>query len=338
MQLKQFEQGKLEFIDIDAKINRRLKSKPMFLFKGKYYSSEYLAVEYFRSMGYDAFFSENTTWKNLLKILFKDIFKKFEKLAQKKHYKKHFYDNEFFKIYEDKINHRFNYLKNADLKSIINRYPIKEWIKYRILVICNHLKKDQILSILYDMIQDYAHNHIGFPDLFVFNEKDCFFCEVKANSDVLNAVQVKKHEILLNNGIDVCVFGVNKKSSWIGEEKEKYFNEDYFDDENFMEAYDYKIRTANKTYAKFQNNHIEDIKLDFLNKYDLDTFIGFLNIISKENHININDTVINKSIKEGKRIKNFRYLSRGCILKKGVYIWMLLTNMNLLKHLNVMKD
>ena len=98
------------------------------------------------------------------------------------------------------------------------------------------------------------------------------------------------------------------------------------------------IRTANKTYAKFQNNHIEDIKLDFLNKYDLDTFIGFLNIISKENHININDTVINKSIKEGKRIKNFRYLSRGCILKKGVYIWMLLTNMNLLKHLNVMKD
>ena len=142
MQFKEFKQGKLDFIGIDARINRRLKSKPMFYFEGEYYSSEYLAVEYFKSKGYEAFFSENTTWKNMLQVLFKNVFRKFERLAKKKHYKRNFYDNEFFRAYEDEINERFDYLQDADLESLISKYSIKEWIKYRILKICRHLERD----------------------------------------------------------------------------------------------------------------------------------------------------------------------------------------------------
>ena len=206
MQMKQYEQGNLEFIRTDSKFNRATKSKQRFLFNGEYYSSEYLAVEYFKSQGYDAFFSENTTWKNLLRVLFKDIFKKFERLGRKKHYKRNFYDGEFFETYENEIIDRFNYLKTLNLEDEVSRHSMKEWIKYRILKICNIMDDKQILAILYDEIQDYAHNHVGFPDLFVFNEDRFFFCEVKANNDVLKPVQVRKHEVLLNNGIDVCVF------------------------------------------------------------------------------------------------------------------------------------
>ena len=320
MQMKQYEQGNLEFIRTDSKFNRATKSKQRFLFNGEYYSSEYLAVEYFKSQGYDAFFSENTTWKNLLRVLFKDIFKKFERLGRKKHYKRNFYDGEFFETYEKEIIDRFNYLKTLNLEDEVSRHSMKEWIKYRILKICNIMDDKQILAILYDEIQDYAHNHVGFPDLFVFNEDRFFFCEVKANNDVLKPVQVRKHEVLLNNGIDVCVFGINKDSSWIIEEKEKYFNEDYIDEENFMEIYDHKIRIANRTFDKFKNDQIEDMKRDFLSKYDLDTFIGFLNVISKEGQIKIDDSIIIKSIKEGNRIKNLRFLSRGMHFEeRGLY-------------------
>ena len=84
MQIKQHQQGTLEFINVKSEHSRREKYKTKFLFNGEYYSSEYVVVEYFKSKGYDAFFSENTTWKNLLRVLFKDIFKKFEKMGKKK--------------------------------------------------------------------------------------------------------------------------------------------------------------------------------------------------------------------------------------------------------------
>ena len=64
MQLKRFEQGKLDFISVDAP-HKRMKSRLMFYFEGEYYSSEYLAVEYFKSKGYDAFFSENTLFPEI---------------------------------------------------------------------------------------------------------------------------------------------------------------------------------------------------------------------------------------------------------------------------------
>lgn len=46
------------------------------MFEGSYYNSEEFAVQYYKSKGYYAFFSENEPWKILLNILFKDVFKK----------------------------------------------------------------------------------------------------------------------------------------------------------------------------------------------------------------------------------------------------------------------
>lgn len=311
MQFKDFKQGKLDFIRVDSKTTRRIKSKQMFLYNGEFYSSEYLAVEYFKGKGYDAFFSENTTWKNMLRLLFKDVFRKFEKLAQKKNYKRNFYDDEFFRTHEDEINERFEYLKSADLASLIEQCSINDWLKYRILKICSIVEKEKILAILYDIIRDYVHNHVGFPDLFVFNDDGYFFCEVKAKTDVLKPVQVKKHEVLLNNGIDVCVFGINKDSSWIGEAQAKYFNEDFFDEENYMEIYDRKIRIANSTYERFKGDGIDDVKAKHFDGYGLDAFIGFLNLMSDKDQIKIDNEIIARSIDEGRRVKNLRYLSKG---------------------------
>ena len=52
-------------------------------------------------------------------------------------------------------------------------------------------------------------NYFEEGDLFVFNENESFFSEIKGNSDSLSYVQVKKHEVLLKAGIQVVLFAIN---------------------------------------------------------------------------------------------------------------------------------
>ena len=86
MQFKNHASGNLNFINLSTRINSKY-GRPLFLFEGSYYNSEEFAVQYYKSKGYYAFFSENEAWKILLNILFKDVFKRFKKIAWQKGYK-----------------------------------------------------------------------------------------------------------------------------------------------------------------------------------------------------------------------------------------------------------
>ncbi|MBQ9026547.1 MAG: VRR-NUC domain-containing protein, partial [Methanobrevibacter sp.] len=197
----------------------------------------------------------------------------------------------------------------------------------KIFKICELLDGDQILSILYYMLQDYNNRIRGFPDLFVFNDDEFFFCEVKANTDVLSAYQVRNHEQLLNTGINVCLFSINKSKSYIKEEKWKYFNEDFYDVDNFKEAYDFKIKIANRIHKELEENNINEIKTKFFSNYDLYTYMGFLNLMKDYNPDkkvktieNIDEVIINQAEKEGTKIRNLRYLSKGLYYEeRGLY-------------------
>lgn len=83
MQFKNHASGNLNFINLSTRINSKY-CRPLFLFEGSYYNSEEFAVQYYKSKGYYAFFSENEPWKILLNILFKDVFKRLKKLLGKK--------------------------------------------------------------------------------------------------------------------------------------------------------------------------------------------------------------------------------------------------------------
>ena len=326
MQFKNYHQGNLEFTNVNSKINTK-SDRPLFPFEGEYYNSEEFAIQYYKSKGYDAFFSENKPWKRLLKALFKDIFKEFKKISKQKGYRHGFYDNEFFRICEDEINERFNYLRNITLSEEVKRHHIRIESKNKILKLCELLDDDQILSILYFMLQDNNNRKRGFPDLFVFKDNEFFFCEVKANTDVLSAYQVRNHEQLLNTGIDVCLFSINKSETFIKEEKWKYFNEDFYDINDFKEKYDFKIKIANRIHKELEDNQIDKIKTDFVSNYDLYAYIGFLNMMKDYSHDkkvktleNIDEIVINQSKKEGIKIKNLNYLSKGLYYEeRGLY-------------------
>ena len=54
------------------------------MFEGSYYNSEEFAVQYYKSKGYYAFFSENEPWKILLNILLRMYLRDLKELLGKK--------------------------------------------------------------------------------------------------------------------------------------------------------------------------------------------------------------------------------------------------------------
>lgn len=328
IEFKEYSQGNLRFQNVEAKSDRNLSTRPHYLFEGDYYNAEYYAIEYYKSKGYNAFFSENTSWKGLVRYLFKDILVKFKKYSKSIGYNTNYWGEEHFNHFKNEIHERFDYLKT---KSNFCSFVIQKMGNYRrtdnVMKICRNLEKEQILNVLYYILQDYQHQHIGFPDLFVYNNDEAFFCEVKSSRDTLTGPQVRAHEALLNAGIDVCFFSINKSESRINEEKEKYFNENYYDEESYIEVYENKVKTANNVYEELKNNDIEKIKEFFLEKYDKFVFLGFLNSISIFSLYDkilacqrLNDQTIDESLKEAEKIKDLYYLSKGySFFEKGLY-------------------
>lgn len=213
MKFKTFKQGKLEFINVKANFYIGSDNLPKFHFEGNHYSSENFAIKYFESNGYNAFFAENTLWIKLLIYLFQEELKRTDnhqpELSNIHHY---LYDEVYFNENKEKYLARFDYLKTVNLADEIrNNFSNPS---NNVLTLCKHVEDEKLLAILYDLIQDMNSRKKGFPDLFVYNNHNAFFCEIKGNTDGLSFVQIKKHEVLLNHGIDVVLFSINKNKRW----------------------------------------------------------------------------------------------------------------------------
>lgn len=321
MKFKEYERKNISFIFVNATCQMKNYLQPLFEFDGEYYNTERFAIEYFKSKGYNAFFCENEVWIKLFIYLLNNELKRTPNHKPDiRNINDYLYDDEFFKENENKIIERFNYLKNVDLTcEIKNKLPKYD---YKVIEICNRFENNQILQILFYMIQNFNSRKRGFPDLFVFNENESFFSEIKGNSDSLSYVQVKKHEVLLKAGINVVLFAINKRKSWQKKVEKRYFNDSIFRRGNLIDMYDSKIYVANKVYEQLLDEDIEDFKNDFLNQYDLNTFLGFLIIIDeysfnqKVKSINSpSEKLIEDSIEMGLKLKQLNILKKGRILE-----------------------
>lgn len=327
MQFKKYSQGNLEFISVNVDMKRDDKLKPIFLFEGEYFNSEDFAIQYFKSKGYNVFFSENIVWQRLLLLLFYDELdgspRKYKRISLIRHY----FNNGLYEENKEKFLKRIEYLKTADLLDELNKFGGKFKIN-KPSTLCKYLENDQILIILYNMLENYSQNYHGFPDLMVFDDNNLFLCEVKGHEDSLSKHQVLKHELLLNTGIDITLFCINKKDELLDKEKSKYFNEFLYDPSDFDDKYNSILKIANSVYNELKEDNIQNIKEDFLIEYDLDTFIAFLNVISKFSHSKkvevINDIppkIIRKFRREAINLKDLRILNEAQKFeKKGDYI------------------
>lgn len=321
MNFKEYERKDISFIFVRATCQMKNYLQPLFEFNGEYYHTEKFAIEYFKSKGYNAFFCENEVWIKLFVYLLNDELKRNSNHKPDiRNIYDYLYDDDFFKDNEEKIIKRFNHLKNVNLTNEIkDNFPKYD---YKTIEICNRFENDQILQVLFYMIQNFNSRKRGFPDLFVFNENESFFSEIKANSDSLNYVQVKKHEVLLKAGIPVVLFAINKNKSWKKQVENRYFNDAIFRRSNLIDMYDSKIYVANKVYDELLDENIGEFEKDFLKQHDLDTFLGFLITIEKfpfdQKVQSINspsEKLIENSIEMGLELKQLRILKKGKILE-----------------------
>lgn len=321
MNFKEYERKDISFIFVSAPSQMKNYLQPLFEFNGEYYHTEKFAIEYFKSKGYGAFFCENEVWIKLFVYLLNDELKRTPNHKPDiKNINDYLYDDEFFKDNEKKITERFNNLKNVNLADEM-RNNLPEY-DYKVIEICNRFENDQILQVLFHLVQNFNARKRGFPDLFVFNEHESFFSEIKAKSDSLSYVQVKKHEVLLKAGIPVVLFAINKRKSWQNRVEDRYFNDAVFRRGNLIDMYDSKIYAANMVYNQLLDENIEEFKKDFLSHHDFDTFLGFLVTIEelpfnqKVKSINSpSEILIEDSIEMGLKLKRLRILKEGRILE-----------------------
>lgn len=204
---------------------------------------EELAMDYYKSRGMNALWTENHYWWFIYGLLFWDIiFMKSEHCMNiplnhpEFDYNYNMLKNnvidmpyDFFRdtFYVDRIDaikSRFDELRNSDIseeikKSYNSHYnkrcrAIEDWNKYsldELLIAPTHLHNEQLLSIMERLIKNFNEYRPGLPDLLIYTDKELFLVEVKSRNDTLSNRQIEWHEYLLTNSkINVVIFTVNK--------------------------------------------------------------------------------------------------------------------------------
>ena len=262
-QFKSYPKGEINSVNVKAtKLNRGLGSK--FKYNNKMnLSSEEVGIEYYKNNGYEAFFSENKIWNILFNRIF---FKKFKESYYKetgKKLNKNELNNKFYISYQNLINKVLEELKDYNLTHLIIGVNNNE-TRNQLKVITEYLENDQILQIIEHIIQDYKKNMRGFPDLMIWNENELFFAEVKAKADELSQEQIITHNVLLEVGINITFFSINKGKGRIKRELNEYDdgnlkNKTY----NFRDFYNERSKKDEKQLKIFKQQGKDIEKLDF---------------------------------------------------------------------------
>ncbi|MCE6990208.1 VRR-NUC domain-containing protein [Dyadobacter sp. CY323] len=194
------------------------------------YQVEYGALEYYRALGYNAFFSENEPWRALFGLLFWDII--YDTNVQTIH-------NPFQRIPTDFFLPDFYYKRSAQLKERLQAAHSKEIIDEmvsqtfkdmygitnvlvpwydgaldKVLTLTSLLTPEQIRLIMLEMALNLKENTRGFPDILVWNETEYAFIEIKSPTDHLSSRQLHWQHFFAEHGVKSRVVRVN----WIKDE------------------------------------------------------------------------------------------------------------------------
>jgi hypothetical protein len=210
--------------------------KAKYILNGTEYFAEEVAINHYKSLGYEALWTENTYWWMLMSLLFWDVIfakvrgavivsaggvqvevspdeENFEDLFQQtirlNGIPNDFFTPEFYERRKDLIRNKLQELLNSNIEQkLIESYrqnygrycrPIENWDKFKLedlLIAVRKVEKEKLLKILERLITDFTNNRAGMADLIVNNDKDFFFAEVKSESDNISERQKEWHEFL----------------------------------------------------------------------------------------------------------------------------------------------
>ncbi|RVU27042.1 VRR-NUC domain-containing protein [Sandaracinomonas limnophila] len=181
-------------------------------------SVEAQVANYYISEGFQAAFTENRIWKNLMGILAWDIL--FD--AQNQTFSHPFQmAPSQYRLENFGLNSLHEFRKKLDLLQDLNHFwddfnqlkalhegtlnPLLDWqdLDEELLkVFLTGLPTDALITILEQMWLNISTHSKGFPDLMVWSETNLFFVEVKSPNDHLSPIQFFWNELLNEVGIE----------------------------------------------------------------------------------------------------------------------------------------
>ena len=181
-------------------------------------------IQYFKGMGYSAYFTENHLWKNLLGLLVWELI--FDEKQTGIHHPFQWapshYSSELFTLGKEKeFDQKIALLGSIELfmnhaTAIIASHegelnPLIDWFTLDMPLMQEFIKRvpnrglSSVLRHLWTHLPTHAK---GFPDLFIFNDSEYQFIEVKSPTDHLSAIQYFWHDYLNKSGIASKIYRV----------------------------------------------------------------------------------------------------------------------------------
>lgn len=209
---------------MNRSMTRRLKTAPALKISNTHQRVEHAVLAHFQEDGWQGVHSENFVWKGLFGLVFwKEIFDQehgsFHHPLQRE--PSDLEDPSFFLNRNDQLRAMLATItsKATLLKHIETTFSEKEGIANRLVIwnesliptikaIVDRVTLKSLKKVLMEMPKNIRDNCTGFPDLFIWKDRDYWFYEIKSPNDQLSAQQLFWLDYLQNSGIKADVLRV----------------------------------------------------------------------------------------------------------------------------------
>ncbi|WP_420315718.1 VRR-NUC domain-containing protein [Ekhidna sp.] len=212
-------------IRINRSMTERLKGAPSITIEKPEQRIESAVLEYFEAKGWDGIHAENFLWRGLFGLVFWNII--FDESHGSFHHPlqrqpSDLNDAQFFESRQELLENQLKHLNTRMKlkKHVENTYENKNGLANRFVywhesllpsldVLISKAPLKGLKKVLMEMSKNMKDNSSGFPDLFIWNDDDYHFYEVKSPNDQLSAQQLFWLDYLSQSKIKVDVLRVN---------------------------------------------------------------------------------------------------------------------------------
>ena len=181
-------------------------------------------IHYFQKQGFEAHFTENHLWKNLIGLLAWDLF--FDLSKQSFHHPfqyapTSFHSEEFSVESLAEFSKLLDMLDDTDsclahLKKVSEMQqgimnPYVDWFSFDLSVLAallKHVSSESLKQVCLHFWKNASTHAKGFPDLFIYRGQEYAFIEVKSPNDHLSAIQHDWHQFFREQKIEIKLLRV----------------------------------------------------------------------------------------------------------------------------------
>ena len=181
-------------------------------------------IHYFQKQGFEAHFTENHLWKNLIGLLAWDLI--FDLSKQSFHHPfqyapTSFHSEEFSVESLAEFSKLLDMLDDTDsclahLKKVSEMQqgimnPYVDWFSFDLSVLAallKHVSSDSLKQVCLHFWKNASTHAKGFPDLFIYRGQEYAFIEVKSPNDHLSAIQHDWHQFFREQKIEIKLLRV----------------------------------------------------------------------------------------------------------------------------------